>query len=85
MLHKIQYSEISLRPKKQVRLHLYWVVYLNTQRYFSVLKGLSLELMLQSCLKNTMLKFKEHQQNISTLLQLFQKPLTKSWENSCLS
>ena len=46
--------------------------------FFNVIMGLCLNMMLQSCLKNTVLIFKEQQQNASTLKQLLWQTLTKS-------
>ena len=76
-----------LWPRKQVRLHLCWRIYikrlvgLNAKKYFNVIMILSLKTMWQTSLKNTMLTFEKQLQNISTLW----RPLAKSWENSCLS
>ena len=84
MLQDIRSLEL-LGPRKLVRLHSSWkqyirrLVYLNTQSYFKVIIGLSLKVMRQSYLKNTMLTFEEQQQKLSTLTKLLWKPLRKNW------
>ena len=80
-----------LGQKNQAKLYLSWnqsikrVVCLSTQRRFNAIMVLSLKMKLQSCLKNTALRFEKQQQNISTHIRLLWKPLTKSWQNCCLN
>ena len=80
-----------LRTKKSSKVALVleaiykWVGCLNIPKYFHVIMGLSLKMKWQSCLKNTMLMFEERQRKISILILLLWKPLTKSWQNSCLN
>ena len=54
-------------------------------KVFQCEKGLSLEVIRQSCLRDTRLTFEQQQQNTSTLTQLLWKPLKKGWKNSCFS
>ena len=87
MLHQDIKSPGPLEPKNQARLHLCWkqskrrVAYLSTQKYFTVIMDLSLQMKWQSCLKNTMLIFEEQQQNSSIIIRPLWKPLTRSWQN----
>ena len=61
------------------------VVCSNILRRFNAIMGQNLKMKWKSCLKNTMLRFEEQQQNISTPTRLLWKLLTKSWQNCCLN
>ena len=50
-----------------------------------MISGPNLKLIWLSCLKNITLTFKEQKQNPATPTQLLWKPLTKNWQNICLS
>ena len=71
MLHQDTRWPGPLDLKNEAKLHLCWkqsikrVACLNISRYFIVIMGLSLEMMWQSWLKNTMLIFEGQQRNAS--------------------
>ena len=54
-------------------------------KVFKFDKGQSLKVKSQRCLKHTMLIFEERQRNTSIPIQPLWKPLTKSFQNCCLS
>ena len=76
-----------VKPRKQKGLNLCWkqcikkVVCLNTQRYFNVIIDLSLKVMSQKCLKNTII-FEEQQQNTSKLTTRYMK---MAYADICIS
>ena len=71
MLHQDMKSPDTLELKHQAKLHLPQkqsikrVLRSNILRHFNLIMGQNLKTKLQSCLKNTVFRFEEQQQNIS--------------------